>query len=343
MTVAEASPLSEKQWWFDTWNIEETVWPRTKGAGVTVAVIDTGVNATLPDMRAAVVPGKSFQGSSSRDGRRDTQEGFGHGTGMASLIASRGNTTGFTGVAPKAKILPLVAPNVGTSTTAPAIRYAADHGAKVINISQGSPAFGGKACPDEVFEAVAYAVKKDAIVVAASGNEGDTTNEVTYPASCPGVVAIGAMDNQGRPWEKTQRQDYVALGAPGVNIPALSQDGRVWPNGAGTSHASALAAGAFALLRAEYPKMSARRIVQLATDTAKDLGPKGKDNRFGHGVISLRTALSRRFRRVRPTPCTSGWTRRWPNRTRRASPPRPLLPPRRDRATRARSSASRRS
>jgi subtilisin family serine protease len=145
VTVAEASPLSEQQWWFDTWNIEETVWPQSKGAGVTVAVIDTGVNAALPDMRAAVVPGKSFQGSSSRDGRRDTDEGFGHGTGMASLIASRGNATGFTGVAPKAKILPLVAPNVGTSTTAPAIRYAADHGAKVINISQGSPAFGSVA------------------------------------------------------------------------------------------------------------------------------------------------------------------------------------------------------
>lgn len=302
---AQASPLSERQWWFDSRAIEELVWPKTKGAGVTVAVIDSGVQADLPDLRDAVLPGTDMTGGGS-DGRRDTQDGagdFGHGTAMASLIASRGTKTGFTGLAPRAKILPIVAPGVGSTTTAPAIRYAADHGAKVISISQGSPAGSyPHQCPPAVLEAVKHAAEKDAIVVAAAGNEGDSTNEPSYPASCPGVVAVGAFDNQGQAWEHTQRQDYVTLSAPGVNITALGRDGQIWVNGEGTGHATALASGCFALLRSAFPDKSAREIVRLAVNTAKDLGPSGKDDQFGYGALSLRNALSQSVPAGAPNP-----------------------------------------
>ncbi|MFI0350676.1 S8 family serine peptidase [Actinomadura sp. 9N407] len=295
--------MTERQWWFDTWGIENLVWPKTKGAGVTVAVLDTGVEASLPDMRGAVVPGKAFRVSG--DGSSDTEDDgdFGHGTGMASLIASRGTKTGFTGVAPEAKIMPLATPGVADSSSPDAIRFAVDNGAKIISVSLGSPSETHQhQCPADLLSAVAYAAKKDVIIVASAGNEGASGNKPIYPASCPGVVAVGAMDNRGQAWENTQRQDYVTLGAPGVNIPALSQDGRVWPNGEGSSHAAALVAGGFALLRSEFPQKSAREIVQLATNTAKDFGPPGKDNTLGYGVLSLRTALSKQVPASAPNP-----------------------------------------
>ncbi|MEW2358910.1 S8 family serine peptidase [Spirillospora sp. NPDC029432] len=295
--------MSARQWWFDSWAIEKLVWPKTKGAGVTVAVLDTGVEARLPDMSGAMVPGKAFR--TSGDGSTDTEDAgdFGHGTGMASLIASRGTKTGFMGVAPEAKIMPLATPGISDSSSPDAIKYAADNGAKIVSISLGSSAGNyPHQCPPDMLEAIGHAAKKDVIIVASAGNEGSTGNRPVFPASCPGVVAIGAMDNKGQAWASTQRQDYVTLSAPGVNIPALSQDGRVWPNGNGTSHASALAAGAFALLRSEFPQKSAREIVQLATNTAKDFGPPGKDNRFGYGTLSLRTALTQQVPASAPNP-----------------------------------------
>ncbi|MFB4317480.1 S8 family serine peptidase [Actinomadura sp. 21ATH] len=302
-SASAAAPVSARQWWFDTWAIESLVWPKTKGAGVTVAVLDGGVETRLPEFRGGVVPGKAFR--IGGDGGTDTDDAgeFGHGTGMASLIAARGGRTGFMGVAPEAKIMPLATPGISDSSSPEAIRYAADHGAKIISISLGSTAGSyPHQCPPELLQAVGYAAQKDVIIVAAAGNEGASGNRPSFPGSCPGVVAIGAMDNRGQAWASTQRQDYVTLSAPGVNIAALSQDGRVWPNGNGTSHATALAAGAFALLRSEFPQKSAREIVQLATNTAKDFGPSGKDDRFGYGTLSLRTALTRQVPASAPNP-----------------------------------------
>ncbi|SEG79400.1 type VII secretion-associated serine protease mycosin [Thermomonospora echinospora] len=300
--AAEAVPRPNinVQWWFDSWAIEQLVWPATKGRGVTVAVIDTGVNAQLPDLQGVLLPGKNFLGGGNVVRRDTDEEKFGHGTGMISLIAAQGGRTGFVGLAPEAKVLPIVA-NTGEDTIGPAVRYAADQGAKVINISKGASA-GNIECPPGLQAAVVYAAKKDAIVVASAGNSGNLSNFPEYPASCPGVVGVGAIDNQGAPWEQTQRQDYVVMAAPGVGISAISRDGRVWGNGEGTSQAAALASGAFALVRSRFPDMSAREVVQLVTNTTVDVGPKGRDDMTGFGAISLRRALREKVPASAPNP-----------------------------------------
>lgn len=291
------------QWWFDSWGIQKDVWPITKGKGVTVAVIDTGVNARLPDLKSVVLPGTDLTGQGG-DGRQDNDSyNHGHGTGMASLIASQGTATGFVGIAPEAKILPIAA-SVSGPTTAKAVRYAVDHGAKVVNISQSSESADiyPNQCPPQLLEAVEYAAKKDVVIVAAAGNSGDNGNKPNYPASCPGVVAVGALGQDGKPWKSTQKQPYVTVGAPGANVGYLGKEGRAYRSGAGTSQATALASGAIALVRSHYPNLSARQVVQRITATAKDFGPPGKDDLVGYGVISIPRALKQDVPANAPNP-----------------------------------------
>ncbi|TDE29545.1 type VII secretion-associated serine protease mycosin [Actinomadura sp. 6K520] len=305
LVPAHAAPApSPQQWWFNSWSIQKEVWPVTKGKGVTVAVIDTGVNARLPDLKPAVLPGGDLTGKGG-DGRNDydTRQD-GHGTGMASLIASQGTRTGFVGIAPEAKILPIAAPSLSGPVTSKAVRFAADNGAKVINISQGSPSADiyPNQCPPQLLEAIKYAASKDIVIVAGAGNSGDFDNKAAYPASCPGVLAVGAFARDGKPWKSTQRQDYVTVAAPGQDVGFISKTGHVFTAGEGTSQASALTAGAAALLRSRYPDESAREIVQRLTATAKDFGPKGKDNMLGYGVISIPRALKQDVPENAPNP-----------------------------------------
>jgi type VII secretion-associated serine protease mycosin len=270
---------------------------------VTVAVIDTGVNAQLPDMKPVVLPGIDLT-SQGGDGRRDTDAyKHGHGTGMASLIASQGTKTGFVGIAPEAKILPIVASVSGTMTSK-AVRYAVDHGAKVINISEGSESADiyPNQCPPQLLQAIEYAAAKDVVIVAGAGNSGDFNNKPAYPASCPGVVAVGALGQNGKPWKSTQRQPYVTVGAPGADVGWLNKEGHAYNAGEGTSQASALTSGAVALIRSRYPKMPARQVVQRLTATAKDFGPPGKDDLVGYGVISIPRALKQDVPSTAPNP-----------------------------------------
>ncbi|MFB4308696.1 type VII secretion-associated serine protease mycosin [Actinomadura sp. GTD37] len=300
---AAPGPRSD-QWWFQAWSIQKEVWPVTKGKGVTVAVIDTGVNAQLPDMTSVVLPGTDLTGKGG-DGRRDNDSyNHGHGTGMASLIASQGTKTGFMGIAPEAKILPIAAPSVSGPTTAKAVRFAVDHGAKVVNISESSESADiyPNQCPPELLDAVKYAAAKDVVLVASAGNSGDIGNKPNYPASCPGVLAVGAFGHDGQPWKSTQRQPYVTVAAPGADVGYLGKEGHAYNSGQGTSQASALASGAIALVRSRYPEMSARQIVQRVTATAKDFGPKGKDELLGYGVISIPRALKQDVPATAPNP-----------------------------------------
>lgn len=159
---ASAAPVSQprsEEWWFDTWQVTTQDWPISKGDGVTVAVLDSGVQADIPDLQGVVLPGADVTGGGG-DGREDVDDAEvpGHGTGMASLIASQGNGTGFVGLAPEAKILPVVAQTDSDAiqTTVDGLHFAVDHHAQVINISAGSPA----ACPAQVQQAIGYALEQ---------------------------------------------------------------------------------------------------------------------------------------------------------------------------------------
>jgi type VII secretion-associated serine protease mycosin len=294
MVVATAAPgvaavpkPLPSQWWFTAWEIPNRVWPVSQGRGVTVAVLDTGVEASIPDLAGVVLPGTDARGGGG-DGRTDLDDAAvpGHGTGMASLIASQGTTTGFVGVAPQVKILPVVTKDVADG--AAGIRFAVDHGAKVINISQAGPA----SCPDPVQKAVGYALEHDVVIVAGAGNDGDTSNLSEYPANCAGVLAVGAVDSTTKPWVKTQRQPYVAVAAPGVAVAGIAKDGEVHTADGGTSASSALVSGAAALVRAKNPQMSAREVVQRLIATARDAGPEGRDDLTGFGVVRPYRALT---------------------------------------------------
>ncbi|HZB31037.1 MAG TPA: S8 family serine peptidase [Streptosporangiaceae bacterium] len=276
-----------EQWWFTAWALQNKVWPITQGQGVTVAVIDTGVEARLPDLTGVVLPGTNFDGGGG-DGRTDldTETPPGHGTAMAALIASQGRGTGFVGVAPEAKILPIVANS--SDTLVPGIRYAVDHGAKVISISQVQSA----RCPEEMQEAVGYAIQRDVVVVAGAGNTGDVGNPSYNPANCAGVLAVGGLDLQLRPFAKTQRQSYVAVSAPATGVGGVLKDGQFHTSEGGTSSATALTAGAVALVRSKYPDLSARDVVKRIMASLRDAGPPGRDDLTGYGAVRPYQALT---------------------------------------------------
>jgi subtilisin family serine protease len=274
-----------EQWWFTAWAIQNKVWPITQGQGVTVAVLDTGVEARLPDLTGVVLPGTDLRGG---DGRTDvdTETPPGHGTGMAALIASQGRGTGFVGVAPKAKIVPVVAKS--NDGLVQGIKYAADHGAKVINISQVQAG----PCPDEMQESVAYAIQHDVVVVAGAGNAGDAGNPSYNPANCAGVLAVGGLDLQLRPFFKTERQPYVAASAPATGVGGVLRDGQFHTSEGGTSAASALTSGAVALVRSKYPDLSARDAVKRIMASLRDAGPAGRDDLTGYGAVRPYQALT---------------------------------------------------
>jgi hypothetical protein len=304
MVTATAAPGAalvpgprREQWWFTTWDIQNKVWPITQGKGVTVALLDTGIQAALPDFSGAVLSGTDATGGGG-DGRvdKDSSPVPGHGTGMATLIAAQGRGTGAVGVAPQAKILPIVVRSGDSVVTG--IRYAADHGAKVINISQGAP----QRCPGLIQDAVAYAIQKDVVVIASAGDDGDVTNSSEFPGNCAGVLAVGAVDYRFKPWTKTQRQPYVSVAAPGVAVGGVLKDGRWHSSPGGTSGAAALTSAAVALVRSKFPDMSAREVVQRIIASARDVGPKGKDNQTGYGLIRPSHALVDNVPKNSPNP-----------------------------------------
>jgi hypothetical protein len=298
-TVDYPKPLL-KEWWFTTWELQNRVWPVNQGRGVTVAVIDSGVQADLPEFSGAVLPGTNISGGGG-DGRTDTETGEtgGHGTAMAALIVAQGGGSGFVGMAPKAKILPVV----GTDelSIAKGIRYSVDHKAKVISISRG----GARQCTDEMQQAVGYALEHDVVVVASSGDYGDQGNASLSPANCAGVLAVGAIGVSGSnfvPWHGTERQPYVAAAAPGGDVGGLLKDGQFHTSDGGTSPSAALTAGTAALVRSKYPDMSAREVVQRLIASCRDITPAGRDDQTGYGLIRPIHALTDSVSKSAPNP-----------------------------------------
>ena len=241
------------EWWLTTWKMQPIVWPLTEGAGVTVAVIDTGVQADVPDLRGAVLPGGDATGRHTNGETDLNTDGDGHGTMMAVLIAGQGRGTGMIGMAPQAKILPVVVTTGGSDATsdpgviAAGITYAANHGARVIDVSQELVSGSQSGCDPAEQAAVAYALARDAVVVAAAGDTSLIGTRPAEPASCAGVVAVGAVEPNRVLWPGNTHQPYLTVVNPGADLITSGRGGRLVTGVSGTRAASALAAGAIAV------------------------------------------------------------------------------------------------
>ncbi|MET8956721.1 type VII secretion-associated serine protease mycosin [Streptomyces sp. NPDC004129] len=292
-TTASADQVRSDQWPLQALDAK-AVWKLATGKGVTVAVIDTGVDASHPDLKGNVLPGKDFV-----DGDSDASPAAGdkHGTAMAGIIAGHGHgangADGVKGLAPDAKILPLRDNGGQSDGFASSIRYAVDHGASVINISQGGslPTAGG-----EEQQAIGYALEHNVVVVAGSGNEGESGTEATrYPAAYPGVVDVGAVKESNEIWEKSNSGANLLLTAPGYRVVSASTDSYGYGMGSGTSDATAYVSAACALLREKFPDLTAGQIVNRLTKTAglpaSAKGLKLPDEKYGYGYIQPLAAL----------------------------------------------------
>jgi Subtilase family len=311
---AAAQPARAAQWWLSALHVPQA-WQAAPGAGrgVTVAVLSTGVDAAQRDLSGTVTTGPDYSAS----GRTVGSPFWGaEGTAVASLIAGHGHghggADGSTGVAPGARILsvrvtlefndPL---NSDTAVTrrlpgaiAAGIRYAVDHGARVIALpldpgtlgltAAGDPAAAGGSPAERA--AVSYALGHDVVLVAPAGDNGAGTGTVNYPAAYPGVIAAGATARNGQLAPFTIAASYVALTAPGSGL-TVATPGGGYGSLASTDMSSALTAGVAALIRSRFPGLTAAEVTQaLERGTAK---PRARAvPGTGHGALDAAGALA---------------------------------------------------
>ena len=261
-----------------------------------MAVLDSGVQADLPDLRGAVLPGGDTTGAGT-NGMTDDMEPLGHGTGMAALIVGQGVAGGVLGIAPAARILPVRVgggglPSGGTDASiAAGIRYAADHGAQVINMSLIGVAPSAAACDSVEQDAVTYALRHNVVVVASAGNSYGSGNPAMEPASCAGVLAVGAVQPSLKLWLDSEQQPYVAVTAPGSDIASLAADGGNTFS-SGTSDAAALVSGEAALVRSRHPSMPWYQVVQRIINTALPEGGPAPNDQYGFGIVRIPGAVN---------------------------------------------------
>ncbi|MDQ0796103.1 type VII secretion-associated serine protease mycosin [Streptomyces sp. B1I3] len=295
---AHADSARSEQWHLDVMKADE-MWQSSTGKGVTVAVIDTGVDTSNPDLAGRILEGLDLETKMPGDEHVDYK---GHGTGMAGLISGTGRALGGNGafgLAPGVKILPIRMPKAGQAANraagdarfneslTKAIKYAVDHDAKVINVS-----LGVSTGSDELSGAVKYALDKGALVFAAVGNTGDGSNVVEYPAGTPGVIGVGAV---GRDLQKTEESQYgsqVDISAPGEEMIHACGGETGFCESHGTSDASAIASASAALIWSKYPDWTNNQVLRVMLNTAG--GPINGDERtdyIGYGIVRPRIAL----------------------------------------------------
>jgi subtilisin family serine protease len=306
---ARADSVRGDQMWVLNAINAPAAWRVSQGQGVTVAVIDSGVNPQVPDLTGSVTAGPDLTGVGTPESSPDWGM---HGTWMASLIAGHGHGgggSGIIGVAPMAHVLSIrVITNSGDPgyaryerqpparhqrELAKAIMYAISHGAGVISMSLGS---GGPSLP--VRSALQDALNRGIVVLASSGNSGDTAlarNEghapYSFPADYPGVLGVAAVGQNGAPADFSSDNPSVKVAAPGVNVPAEGKDGGYWLV-SGTSPACALAAGVAALIRSADPALSPDLVRQAITTTTSHRPAGGYNDEVGFGTVDAAAALA---------------------------------------------------
>ena len=284
--AAANDPLLAQQWGIFAIGADR-VWATTTGIGVIVAVVDSG-SGPHPDLAENLLPGRSFFGLvESQDG--SDIDASGHGTHVAGIIASAANNgIGGSGVAPNAKLLPIkVLDQAGQGDArdvAAGVRYAADNGAKVINLS-----LGGATESSSLTQAITYANDKGALVVAAAGN-GGANDKPKWPASLDLTLAVTAVDQSNGATSFDQRGEYIDIAAPGTGIVSTVKGD--YGASSGTSMAAGFVAGAAALLFAAEPRVTNTQVRDILLRTATDIGEPGRDLTFGVGLINMVAALA---------------------------------------------------
>jgi membrane-anchored mycosin MYCP len=291
---AHAETARQQQWWIDALRVPRAQQLAT-GDGVVVAVLDTGVDAGQADLAGALLPGAGTNGVASAKGWEDPD---GHGTQMATVLAGRGSSV--LGMAPRAKVLPVAIPigaraAAGGATRgdlAEPIRYAVDHGAKIINLSFTIADDTPKA--DEI-EAIAYAHGRGAVLVAAGGNRPQGDDHVPLPGRYSGVLTVSGTARDGGAWDGSIADPSVDIAAPAQDIIGAAPKAR-YPSGfavgSGTSGSAAIVSGVLALIWAKYPGLDADGVVDRLLRTAQDKGAPGRDDQFGAGLVDPYAALT---------------------------------------------------
>ncbi len=295
---AAADEIRGREYWLSDYNIQRA-WQTTRGAGVTIAVIDTGIDGAHQDLTGTVIGGTDVSGVGSSDGQTPVGDDSSHGTLVASLLAGHGhgpgNSAGVIGVAPDAKLLAVSVGFGGTGTRssddqiADAVRWATDNGADVINMSLTRNTLEW---PESWDAAFLYAMKHDVVVVAAAGNRGSGTTVVGAPATMPGVVTVAGVDQQRRASTDASSQGItISVAAPAEKLVGAGP-GNLYYEWEGSSGATPIVAGLVALIRAAHPDLDAANVIQRLIATARPVGSPVPSPLYGYGLIDAEAAVT---------------------------------------------------
>lgn len=325
--VAEPEdPIRASEYWLDKYGVREA-WKTTRGKGVTIAVIDTGIAKGPVEFEGAVVGGTDVSGVGSHDGR--TPVGVvdsAHGSWVGSLAAARGTgvDAGMIGVAPEASLLSISVGFTASSSRVPfseqiatAMRWAVDNGADIINLSFTTNTLDWDESWDDAFM---YAFEHDVVVIVAAGNRGSGTTRVGAPATIPGVLSVAGVDPSGKASLEASTQGItIGVAAPSEGLRGVSPDGRVvvWK---GTSGAAPIVAGVAALVRSAHPDLDAANVINriIRTTTPAAGATAVPDPLYGYGLVDAAAAVNATVPKVTENPMGSlaDWIRLY----RRAAP-----------------------
>jgi subtilisin family serine protease len=293
---AYADAIRDRQYWLDDLGITEA-WQVTRGEGVVIAIIDSGVDAGHPDLAGAVIGGTDVSGRGSPTGTEPLgPQGRTHGTMVASLAAGRGSSpgNGVIGAAPAASLLSVSLvfgpeERSGDDQIAEGVIWAVDNGADVISLSLTRNQI---TWPESWDEAFLHAEENDVVVIAAAGNRGSGTDQVSAPATMPGVLTVGGITRSGRASTGASTEGITI----GVMAPSEGLVGAV-PGGGhsswqGTSGATPIVAGIAALVRAAHPELDAAGVINRIISTARPVTSTVPDPDYGYGIVDAAAAVS---------------------------------------------------